>query len=397
MTRNPPSETSAQDAGSRRDRLVARRGRRTQIIVAAIVVVIAGAVAVAAYALNAQDPRAQAAGPKIPKPTRFGADGTLVPPRVAKAPATRSLDHTHPLRLWIGGDSLAGSFGPALGDRVGATGVVQTLIDYRVSSGLWSNDVRNWYQRATDQMASDRPDAVVFMIGTNDAPVVNQVDSNGDGVPDWQTQYRVKVARMMDLLVGSSHRTLFWLGPPTVGTRSMDRGAAAIGQVMREEAAKRAPDVVYLDTYKLFSTKDGTYSRRILDENGQEIVARISDGVHFTADGAQYLARAVFSLIDARWRLSKQADLTQPIGWSLAPGSGEAVPGFSSRPRSRYRPQTGSTATTSPPASPTTAAPPSSAVPTTVAATTRPSTVPVATTAPKPTVPNTTPTTTKQP
>ena len=246
-------------------------------------------------------------------------------------------------------------------------------------------------------MASDRPEAVVFMIGTNDTPVVNQVDGNGDGVPDWQTHYRLEVARMMDLLVGSSHRTVFWLGPPTLGTRSMDRGAAAIGRVMRDEAAKRAPDVVYIDAYKLFSTEDGTYSRRILDERGQEIVARISDGVHFTADGAQYLARAVFALIDARWRLSKQADLTQPIGWSLAPGSGEAVPGFSTRPRSRYRPQTGSTATTSPSASPTTAAPPSSAVPTTVAATTLPATVPVATTTPKATVPISTPTTTKIP
>ena len=164
---------------------------------------------------------------------------------------------------------------------------------------------------------------------------------------------------------------------------------------MRDEAAKRAPDVVYIDAYKLFSTEDGTYSRRILDERGQEIVARISDGVHFTADGAQYLARAVFALIDARWRLSKQADLTQPIGWSLAPGSGETVPGFTSRPRSRYRPRTGSTATTSPPESPTSAATPSSAVPTTVAATVA-STVPVATTAPKATVP-TTPTTLKKP
>jgi hypothetical protein len=399
MTRNPPSDTSAPDEDSRRDRLVARRGRRTRIIVAVIVVAVAGAVAVAAYALNNGDPLVRAANPYDPKSTRFGVDGTLVPPGVVKAPAPRRLDHTHPLRLWVGGDSLAGSFGPALGDRVGATGVVQTLIDYRVSSGLWSNDQRNWYQRATAQMASDTPEAVVFMIGTNDSVVVNQVDSNGDGVPDWQAEYRLKVARMMDLLVGSSHRTVFWLGPPTLGARSMDRGAVAVGQVMREEAARRAPAVVYIDTYKLFSTKDGTYSRRILDERGNEIVARISDGVHFTADGAQYLARAVFSLIDARWRLSKQADLAHPIGWSLAPGSGEAVPGFSSRPRSRYRPQR-STATTYPSASPTTAAAPPSttvtAVPTTIAATTVPSTVP-ATTAPKPTVPITTPTTTKKP
>jgi hypothetical protein len=175
--------------------------------------------------------------------------------------------------------------------------------------------------------------------------------------------------------------------------QSMDAGAKAIGEVMREEAAKHAPSVVYIDTYKLFSTPDGTYSRRIVDETGKEIVARIGDGVHFSADGAQYLARAVFTLIDARWQLSKQADLAEPIGWTLAPGSGEAVPGFSSTPRSRYRPRNNTTGTTAPSAPSTVAEPTTAptAAPTTVAPTTVPPTVP-ATTAPKVTVPSTTPT-----
>jgi hypothetical protein len=251
--------------------------------------------------------------------------------------ALRKLDHAHPLSLWVGGDSLAGSFGPALGDEVGATGVVKTVIDYKVSSGLWSNDIRNWHERATEQMSSVNPDAVVFIIGTNDSPVVNQVDANGDGVPDWEADYRMKVARMMNLLVGPNHRTVFWLGPPTLGDDNMNRGAKVIGEVMREEAKKRESDVVYLDTYKLFSTPDGTYSRYVLNENGKEITARISDGTHFTQDGAAYLARAVFTLIDARWKLLKQADPSQPIPWTSAPGSGESVPGYSYQPTSRYR------------------------------------------------------------
>src|SRR5206468_1934895 len=106
--------------------------------------------------------------------------------------------------------------------------------------------------------------------------------------------------------------------------------------VMREEAKKREPDVVYLDTYKLFSSPDGSYSRDIVDENGNDITARISDGTHFTQDGAAYLARAVFTLIDARWKLLKQADPSRPIGWTPAPGSGESVPGYSYQPTSRY-------------------------------------------------------------
>jgi hypothetical protein len=338
MPRKPNSDPSGADASSRRDRLAAaRRKNRTRIIVGVVVVAFGAAAAAAAYAYNSTDSEARAATPSGGRTGKFGRDGTLVPVNAARATAPRKLDHAHPLALWVGGDSLAGSFGPALGDQVGATGVVKTVIDYKVSSGLWSNDIRNWYERATEQMSSNNPDAVVFIIGTNDAPVVNRVDSDNDGVPDWETEYRMKVARMMDLFVGPNHRTVFWLGPPTLGDDNMNSGAEAIGEVMHDEAKKREPDVVYLDTYKLFSGSDGGYSRHILDEKGEEITARISDGTHFTQDGAAYLARAVFTLVEARWKLLKQADPSQPIPWTSAPGSGELVPGYSYRPTSRYR------------------------------------------------------------
>jgi hypothetical protein len=398
MSRKPPSETSDADANSRSAKLVARRGRRTRVMLVVLVVAIGGAAAAGAFAYSTHDPQAHAAPPNTTVPGNFGRQGTLVAPAGIKTLPTRALSHADPLRLWIGGDSLAGSFGPALGDQVGGTGVAKTVVDYKVSSGLWSNDLRNWYQRATDQMASDNPDVAVFIVGANDAPIVNRVDNNGDGVPDWQVDYRLKVDRMMMTLVGPGHRTVLWLGPPTLGDHTMNSGAKALGDLMRREATKFAPDVTFLDTYKLFSDSNGDYSRHILDENGKEITARISDGVHFTEDGAQYLARAVFALIDNRWRLTKQADLLEPIGWTLAAGSGESVPGFSSAPKSRYhQSRNNSTGTTYHSVSPTSGVFGSSTVvvPSTAAPTTVGSTAPPVTVTTKPTTPTThsTPTT----
>ncbi len=351
MRRKPPTETASTDGMTRRDRLARHRRHRTYITVALVGLCAVGvAVGGGAYVMNASDAATPATIHGDKSVATFGENGTVPGLASANQVAPRALDHAHPLRLWVGGDSLAGSFGPALGDKVGATGVVQTTVDYKVSSGLWSNDIRDWYSRATTEMSTLNPEAVVFIIGTNDTPMVNQVDANHDGVPDWQAYYRAKVDRMMDLMVGPNHRTVFWLGPPTIGSSdSMNRGALAIGQLMQQEAAKRAPYVAYIDTYKLFATKDGNYSRDIVDENGKTIEARIGDGVHFTEDGAQYLARAVFALIDARWKLMKQADPTQPIGWTLASGSGETVPGFSSAPRSRYQPQYSAPSTSSEP------------------------------------------------
>ena len=118
---------------------------------------------------------------------------------------------------------------------------------------------------------------------------------------------------MMDLFVGPTHRTVFWLGPPTLGTRSMDRGAKAIGQVMREEAAKRAPDVVYVDTYKLFSTQRrhvlAPHPRR--ERQRDHRPHRRRRALHDGRRASISPGRCSRSL-DARWQLLKQADLERP-------------------------------------------------------------------------------------
>ena len=66
---------------------------------------------------------------------------------------------------------------------------MKTVIDYKVSSGLVEQRHPQLVRSARrEQMATDDPDAVVFIIGTNDTPIVNQVDANGDGVPDWEAE-----------------------------------------------------------------------------------------------------------------------------------------------------------------------------------------------------------------
>jgi hypothetical protein len=390
MTDTSNPDSADVQGESRRQRLASRRRRNTRVVIAGVAVLAVGAAAtMLAFAFSDDSP----ANGTSPQTVGIGpADAAPQLGEVNKATVARALDHAHPLRLWVGGDSLAGSFGPALGDLVGATGVVKTLVDYRVSSGLWSNDVRDWSDRATEEMSSDDPEAVVFIVGANDVSAVNEVDSNNDGVPDWEAKYRAKVDQMMDTFVGtgSTKRTVFWLGAPTLGTDNMDAGAVAIDRVVSEEALKRGTNVVFVDTYRMFSGPDGAYSREIVDDHGDTITARISDGVHFSPGGAQYLARALFGLLDARWHLERQADAAEPIGWTLASGSGESVPGYRYRPQSRYN--SGNSPTSS--AVVETTPPTTGAVATTVVATAPPTTANAVTTPPT-TAGHSPPTTTK--
>ena len=327
-------------------------------------VAIAGAVAARPRTPSTRnDPQAHAAGSTDTTAAQFGATAHWCPPSAAQGLAPpRTLSHADPLKLWVGGDSLAGSFGPALGDQVGATGVVKTVIDYKVSSGLWSNDIRNWYERATEQMAADESRrGRVHHRHQRHADRQPASTPTATAIPDWEAEYRMKVARMMDLLVGPHHRTVFWLGPPTLGTDSLDQRRQGDRRAHAPGGGEaRARRHVPRHVQAVLGPRRRRTRGRILDENGKEILARISDGTHFTEDGAQYLARAVFKLIDARWNITKQADLQDPIGWTFADGNGELVPGFSARTqvavplvgqqRRSRRPATSTTPTTDGPA-----------------------------------------------
>jgi hypothetical protein len=331
------ARTPAEIDETRRARLAARRRRNARVAIVAGIMVVIAAVAFGAFALNSDDSSAK---PSAPSETTVQPGSTELPEVAAAKKQTnvRPISHEDPLRVWVGGDSLAGAFGPPLGELLSATGVAQTHVDYKVSSGLWGDDYRDWEERATEQMTSSDPEVVVFMIGTNDTPAVNRVDADDDGVYDWEELYAAKVGRMMDTFVGGDrHRTVFFLGAPTLGTESMDDAAVELNRVFAQEAAKRKGDVVYVDAYRLFSVPSGEYSRWITDDKGEEIQARIGDGVHFTPSGAEYLARTLFTLIDARWKVNKQADTSAPIAWTLAEGSGEQVPGYSGQqPRYYY-------------------------------------------------------------
>jgi hypothetical protein len=303
---------------SRQDRLAARkrRFRWAGVLVAALVVGAAGVLA--AFTSTDDAPAAPGGAAAIDGAGRSSTASSTTISTPATVPV-RPLSHVDPLRLWVGGDSLSGALGPELGAILGASGVVETHVDYKVSSGLVPG-VRDWQSYAEKTMATEDFEAVVFMIGTNDASIVNSLDTNDDGTPDWEVGYRARVDDMMNLLTGpSGQRSVIWIGAPTMRDSSRDKAVVQLNQVMQEEAAKRAPHVTYFDAYKLFSDEDGEYSDR-LDTPDGNVRVRIGDGVHLTPAGAQLLATPIAALLDAHWHITAHADPSQPIGVTVAEG-----------------------------------------------------------------------------
>jgi hypothetical protein len=259
-----------------------------------------------------------------------------------------------PLRLWIGGDSLAGLLGPALGAMAGNTGIVQPVFDSRVSSGLTTPGFFDWPAHATQEMGRLDPEVVVFIIDTNDSEIVSPAGTAG-GASDWKARYELLVTQMLDILGGTdSHRYVYWVGGPTIRDTTIDSGVRQLNDVARTVVEHR-PHATYVDDYHLFSDSQGRFSFTLPDPAGKPVLVRTDDGVHFTPAGADRLARAIFESLDPLCQLQAHAVPGSPKAVIETPGSNQI--GSNRGSPSTTRP-TSPPVTSPPPTAPPTTPPP---------------------------------------
>jgi uncharacterized protein len=218
----------------------------------------------------------------------------------------RTVTPARPLRLYVGGDSMAGQFGGHLVALAGRTGLVRARLDYRVSSGLSRPDFFDWPQRLIDEVADTRAEAVVMLLGGNDAQDVEWDGRVLDvGTPAWLDVYRLRVAEAMDI-ASAGGRRVYWVGQPVMRDRAYDERMAMLDRVYEEEAA-RHDGVTYIDARSLFAGPDGGFAAYLRGPDGVLTRMRGPDGVHFTRAGADRLAVRVLEVVRRDWGIQGDA------------------------------------------------------------------------------------------
>lgn len=241
---------------------------------------------------------------------------TTAPPA---PPELRVPSVAEPLRLYVGGDSMAKSFGTAMQRAAGATGVIAATIDHRVVSGLTRPDFFDWPRHLAEDVAPTDPELVVLLFGANDAQSLQLADGTlcRRFEQCWIDEYRRRVGGTMDLLRDpAGDRLVLWVGQPIMGPSSGVRYVDLFNAIYVEAAAER-PWVRYVDTWSWFSTADGTYSAFLPAADGSEHRVRDADDVHLTAAGGDRLSWALLRLI-----ATEAADLS---AWTGSPPS-DALP-----------------------------------------------------------------------
>ncbi len=220
-------------------------------------------------------------------------------PADAPLPAVRLRQPTadNPLKLWVGGDSMVQEVGTSVVEKATDRGTVTADLDYRISTGLTRPDYFDWPAHLRDEVLPARPEVVMIMFGANDAQPM-EVDGKPYAVrtPEWQAEYRRRVALTMDLL-GGDGRLVIWVGQPTMRKAEFSERMDILDEIYRREAARR-PWVRFVDSRSVLAPDGGGYSAYLPGEDGQPQLARQSDGIHLSRFGADRLADAVLAALD---------------------------------------------------------------------------------------------------
>ncbi len=169
-----------------------------------------------------------------------------------------------PAKVYIAGDSDAGNLGPPLQDLLADTGVVDSELFYKVSSGLSRPDFFDWPAQLQRDIATHDPDIVVVTFGGNDAQDI-EIDGRSSPVdtPEWRAEYTRRVGAVMEFLTQSG-RTLVWVGIPNAKSGTFRDRLNILQQVTKDEAALH-PGVRYVDTWNRFVGASGGYADYIID------------------------------------------------------------------------------------------------------------------------------------
>ncbi len=228
----------------------------------------------------------------------------------AAPPKREKFSPKRKLRLWIAGDSLVVVPAESLLRAAAGNRAIAPVgkIDARIATGLERPDVFNWFTHVRDEMRKKNPGAVVLMFGGNDdhgfmtgLPEGTKVGSFGS--PSWQTEYRRRVAGIMNTITRTG-AFVVWIGLPISRDGEQTTRYDVINTIVQREAAKRLGRASYLDTYFFFAGDDGGFAEYVADDTGKLVKMRADDGVHFERAAGDLIAEKVLERLEERYDLS---------------------------------------------------------------------------------------------
>jgi hypothetical protein len=250
----------------------------------------------------------------------------------SKAPAPRKLETPPSSTIVVVGDSMADWLGYGLDETYADQPDTSVVREVRATAGLIRYDPKNetldWPAAIKDQLANEKPKAIIVMLGLNDRLPIRDgalpakgaettpaqksgapsdataaqpagVDTTQHPVPGrsydfhtdlWAELYVKRIDAMIAALKSKGVPVL-WVGLPALRGPKSTSDMAYLDELYRERAERAG--IYYVDIWDGFTDDQGRYAVDGPDFEGQIRRLRTADGVHFTKAGAVKLASYV--------------------------------------------------------------------------------------------------------
>lgn len=187
------------------------------------------------------------------------------------------------------GDSLMSEV--AAGLRYGLSKDIRLKDIHKSSTGLTNVDYYDWPSVASAAAKKYPSDLIIIHMGGNDGQdmkIGKRFVHVGDS--DWQDTYYVRAMTLIkEIKKASPQSRIVWLGLPAMRDAKFARKQDIIRSLQMKAALDS--DIEYIDGKKGLGetySKEGTYE-------GKRVVLRRTDGIHYSREGGEVLARLIAS------------------------------------------------------------------------------------------------------
>ena len=237
--------------------------------------------------------------PARPRPTT----PSPVNPTPGVLPPLRTPTVADPLRILVIGDSFAQDLGYGLARNLDNR--YSITVDGRQSTGLARLDYFDWPRQARIDVTRYRPELVFAMFGGNDDQAF--LYPNGSAISftgqprKWDGAYRARIDQMISETTADGAR-LVWVGMPVMADPTFNASVVRINSIAQTTVGDTRQDVIYVDAWHLFATRNGRYTAYLKGPSGKATLVRAPDKVHLSPGGNEYLASKAMGAALDRWR-----------------------------------------------------------------------------------------------
>jgi len=233
-----------------------------------------------------------------------------IPQTPSEIPTTGNFSPGNPLNVLMIGDSMMGDgFGTEMQRALEADESMTSRRYPRHSSGLSRPDYYNWPAQVMEIFAGGEYDAVVVLLGTNDAQnfvVDGTVRNRFDEY--WSREYHERLMQFLRLLSSRTQRT-YWVGMPPMRESGYNERMQKLNSFF-EEGCELSSEAEYISAVELLGDESGGFTS-YLDIDGTQVHVRHTDGIHLTRAGGNLIVDRIMELIrtDFNFGLENESDL----------------------------------------------------------------------------------------